>query len=687
MANSGVNVKMGVTGIAQFKQNISTAKQSLKTLDAQLALNKKQYEATGDAEAYMEEKSQLLKLKLEEQKAVVANTESALKSMADNGVDKSSKSFQEMQRQLLSAKGDLLDTQKEISNISDTSDDAGDNVDEMNRQLREIGKGISFQNVTEGLGKINDSIGQVIRKAGRMGRALLNNVRSSAAWADELKTRSTTWGVSTSELQKMDQVADYVETDTDTILAAKDKMVKNVNKGSSETMGAFAAINKAINPKDFIHSKEGIEDLFWEAGEYINSLTDEGEKEAYAMSIFGKSWRDLVPLFSTGREEYNRLMEAQHVVSEKQLDSLGEFDDSMQNLTNEWETFRDTIMGTLAEGLNPLLQTLGMFMGKLNEYLASEEGQAMLQKLSELIAGLFESLTKIDPDKVMEGIMGAFKKIEEGLQWISDNKDNIVEALKVIGVAFAGLKVVEIALGLGKIVGGFKNLLGLGAEKATEQAATTAATHGGIITTAKNWMTGASTKATGFMLSQGLLPAVVYDMFMNQTKAGRALRDGGGLSGMWEGLKEDITDKADEIKHNYDTLADNWDPNSPNANVLAKLIGRRDENADAATRLESGANWAPSYMGGGMGAIPLENPASKVENAAEDLMGSNTELAKSTDFLSDATNNLQNLPGDIQSAVYDAISSIKLYIDGQLAGRALSPYVNADLGGTVLATQ
>ena len=29
MANSGVNVKMGVTGVAQFKQNINTAKQSL----------------------------------------------------------------------------------------------------------------------------------------------------------------------------------------------------------------------------------------------------------------------------------------------------------------------------------------------------------------------------------------------------------------------------------------------------------------------------------------------------------------------------------------------------------------------------------------------------------------------------------------------------------------------------------
>ena len=57
---SGVNVKMGVTGVAQFKQNINQAKQTVKTLDAQLALSEKQFKANGDAESYMTEKSELL---------------------------------------------------------------------------------------------------------------------------------------------------------------------------------------------------------------------------------------------------------------------------------------------------------------------------------------------------------------------------------------------------------------------------------------------------------------------------------------------------------------------------------------------------------------------------------------------------------------------------------------------------
>ena len=72
---SGVNVKMGVSGVAKFKQDMNQAKQSVKTLDAQLALTEKQFKASGDAESYMTEKAALLQAKLEQQKSVLATAE------------------------------------------------------------------------------------------------------------------------------------------------------------------------------------------------------------------------------------------------------------------------------------------------------------------------------------------------------------------------------------------------------------------------------------------------------------------------------------------------------------------------------------------------------------------------------------------------------------------------------------
>jgi phage-related tail protein len=81
MANSGVNIKIGVSGIADFKRDINSAKQQIKTMDADLALVEKQFRATGDAEAYMQQKTDLLKGKLEAQKSVLEKAESALKAM------------------------------------------------------------------------------------------------------------------------------------------------------------------------------------------------------------------------------------------------------------------------------------------------------------------------------------------------------------------------------------------------------------------------------------------------------------------------------------------------------------------------------------------------------------------------------------------------------------------------------
>ena len=96
MATTGIDVKMGVSGVSQFKQGIKDAENSIKTLDQALALNEKQFKATGDSEEYLSTKTELLKVKMAEQQSVVENAEAALKQMAESGVDKASASFQGM---------------------------------------------------------------------------------------------------------------------------------------------------------------------------------------------------------------------------------------------------------------------------------------------------------------------------------------------------------------------------------------------------------------------------------------------------------------------------------------------------------------------------------------------------------------------------------------------------------------
>ena len=158
MASGGVNIKMGVTGVAQFKQNINTAKQQIKTMNADLALIEKQFKASGDAETYMQQKTEVLKAKLEEQKTVLNQAEQALQKMKDNGVTAASAAFQEMQRQVIAAKGDLIDTENQLAGVETSADGASDGVSEMNAQLKNIGNGVNWQNVTSGINSVTKKL-------------------------------------------------------------------------------------------------------------------------------------------------------------------------------------------------------------------------------------------------------------------------------------------------------------------------------------------------------------------------------------------------------------------------------------------------------------------------------------------------------------------------------------------------
>ena len=226
---TGVNVKMGVSGITQFKQNIKAAQTSVKTLDQALQLNEKQFKATGDAEAYVMQKSELLKVRMEEQKAVIKNAENALKQMTQQGVDKASAAFQSMQQQLLKAKGELIDTETELENIGTAGKEAGDGVDSMNQQLKRIGDGVNFEAINTRIDGITTKLGNAARKAGQIVRNLTQSVLGAGSWADDLATRSAAYSragyeLKPEDLYRMEQTARIIDTDADTIINAQSRL-------------------------------------------------------------------------------------------------------------------------------------------------------------------------------------------------------------------------------------------------------------------------------------------------------------------------------------------------------------------------------------------------------------------------------------------------------------------------------
>ena len=429
---AGISVKL-TADVSGFKKNINEATQSVKTLDAQLETNEKQLKLNGDAELYMKNKAALLEQQLEAQRKVVVSTHNALEAMKKNGVSPASSEFQKMEQNLAKAQSKMVDIQTNIKEVESGAGGAKKETSGMNTELKKIGKGVAFENVTSGLKTITEKLESAGRAAVNLGKKLARSAMDSTEWADDVLTRATQNSVDAETIQRMDNVAKYIDTDVDTILAAKTRLAKN-----KDNLGELLGIE----------SPESVEDAFWRAGEAIMAMTDEFEREEAAQKIFGKSWKELIPLFTAGQEEYERLLAEQNVLSNDQVQKLGEADDQFKKIQQEVELLK-------------------------NQFWA-ENSQTIIDLL----------------------------------QWLVDNKDGVVAALTVIGGAFAALKIGEFALNLQKTVSGFRDLLGLagkggGASAAGEAAGNAGKASGG------GFLKAAGAKVAGAFFGGALTPVTV----------------------------------------------------------------------------------------------------------------------------------------------------------------------------------
>ena len=405
-----ITTNMKVTGISQYKTAMSQAQASVKTLDAALKRNEAQFKATGDQEQYMADKARLLNQRMEAQKAVAQQAEGALKTMESQGVSKVSSAYQNMLRKLTDAQTGMLDTKTEMDKLTQSEKDAKQGADQLTESVNGISKKVSLDQVVSSVNRITDGLKSAAQTAVRFGKTVARSAMDSTEWADDVLTRAKQYGTDAETIQRMDNLAAYIDTDVDTILGARDKLMRGVGNGTKGTMSALELLGVEYNGD--------AEDTFWRAGEALMRWTDEAEQNNMAMDLFGKNWRELVPLFTTGQDEYSRRMGEMNVLTNEQVEKLGEADDAFKSVQQQVQLLK-------------------------NQFWAD------------------------NADTVVDV-----------LQWLVDNKDAVVTALEVIGAGFGALKVSESVLTFVQLVAGLKGLKIPGAATAGGAGASGAAAGG-----------------------------------------------------------------------------------------------------------------------------------------------------------------------------------------------------------------
>ena len=537
-------------------------------------------------------------------------------------------------------------------------------------------------------------------------------------------------------------MADFIDTDVDTIISAQDKLAKNRSQAGKEFMGALSFLK--IDP----HGKTNM-DLFWEAGEAIMKLGENEDKTYYAQQIFGKSWRELIPLFKEGRKAYDDLYNNKTSwIGDENFKALSELDDQSQELNNEWETLQSTFMATLAGPMKDALETVTGLMQEFNKYLQSEKGKETMAQLGDVITSLVEDLVNVDPEKAVQTLTDAIENIKGALKWIKDNKEGVKTGVKAFIGAWAGLEVAKGVTTALQLITGLKGFTGMGAAAAGNiagvswagafaSAAMKAAPflaflytllnpsktsdaigdntlvdkEGNLTKEAKEY---GYTKDENGEVVPGELWSNEKDETVKETKAktvdltvehmgkvlGGAIEDTKkniieGASGLYnnftEGFSENLKNFDKDLRENAITGTMVWlGTNSIMYwNNIHEVMLEAEKAAEEAAALEQAELDAIAER---QKSEPTANWEYGDDWSIDEIMadmartvGSDSEATRQANSeLNAATTNLQGLPAVLEGAIISGMSGIKVFIDGYAAGQALGPYLNPGYGGMVM---
>lgn len=480
-----VSVKMGVSGIAQFKQGMKEAEASTKTLDAALKANEKAFKQTGDAENHLAAQTTLLNQKLQQQKNIVKNAEAALKQMRENGVKESSVQFQNMQRRMIEAQSAMMDTEDQLNHLGEAAIQTAEKTDKLENSLSGLNKKVSLDQVITGIGKITSGLENAAKKAAEVASSIFSSIMDSAQWADDTATQARMLDMTVERYQQYKGVFDTIAEMTVSDWAkAKRKVEKAILDPTADQLDVLRALGftKTVGTKygteEIVEISQNWEQAFWDASRVLKQKVESGQisleqADMLGEALFGKNYSSLKALIDMGQTGFQEALEKQNTASDEAIKKDAELNDALIKLQNSYTVLQAEVTSGLAPALTTAANALDNLLGEIIKYLQTEDGQAMMEDLAKAVEELFGGLENVSAETVVENFKSVMETVLGTLKWILDNKDGVVTALEAIFGIWTGLTITEGLLTVVKVVEGLKGLLGTSA--ATAGAAGSAA--------------------------------------------------------------------------------------------------------------------------------------------------------------------------------------------------------------------
>lgn len=465
MANKTIGAGIALDGEKEFKQAVSGINKDLSVLGSEMQKVTAKFSGNEKSMESLTAKSDVYNKQIETQKKKIEEIQKALanstKEYGEN--DKKTKDWQislnKAEAELAKTEKSLRDTQQEMKDLGKESDDTGNEIQEAGKKAKNSGddakKGEGgWSKLGSGLSKVGSFAGKAVMALGTSAVAAAGGLAASsvsaASYADDMLTMSTVTGMSTENLQAYNYAAELVDVSMEDLTKSMSKNIKsmsNAAKGSKEYELAYQKLGVSVKNSD--GSLRDSEKVYWEAIDALGKVSNETERDAIAMQLFGKSAQDLNPLIAQGsagiKELTKEAKDMGAVMSDESLQSLGEFDDSIQRLKGGASAAKNAIGTALLPALKVIsgegVSLIGDFSKGINAANGdtAKIGQVIGKTLGDIASKIAERMPEIVKTG-MEIIMSLGKAIidnlptiiKAGIETLNALIDGLIEAIPML---------------------------------------------------------------------------------------------------------------------------------------------------------------------------------------------------------------------------------------------------------------
>lgn len=472
MAKGDINIKLVLQGEKEYSQGMKNAAANVKELNSRLKAAQAEFENAGDAQKYAAEQAEIFKQKIEEQEKAVKAAEDALKYLSDNGFEENDARMRSWRISLNNAKAELNKLQAQLKKTESATDASTSSVQMQAKKMSEaetaakgyadkldkIDKNISFETALSKLNIVKDTVSAILEGVEKVGKGIWNYEAQAAQWATEINTKAAEAGISPAVYQSYQYAAmmlgmtidDYVEMskEIDKALMSEDvEIAKAFNELGVETRNQDGTMRSAF-------------EVLNEVAAALGSVNTETAKNVLASKLLGEEYRKLNPLINAGGDAWAHYVEEGKdigTVSKSAFDALTELDKSRLRLATQFDTIKRESAGQLAPGFQAITDGLSGLLTQFDEFLDSEKGQAVVEKINGLLTTIGETIGNIDVGNAVDGFFSKFENVDLGktidtiakavssftdaLSWVIEHGEDVVSWIGKIAAAYGAIKV------------------------------------------------------------------------------------------------------------------------------------------------------------------------------------------------------------------------------------------------------